>query len=134
GCAGSDAQALACLRGKPVMDLLNAPSDATAGAGFGPDVDGHFMTDQPRTLYDSGQIAKVPYLLGSNTDEGTLFLTTRPTSEAQYTATLNAMFCGSAATSCDRALAVADKYKMTDFTSDPPNPATAALARVIGDS
>jgi para-nitrobenzyl esterase len=133
-CAGTDAQALACLRGKPVMELLNAPSDAAAGAGSGPNVDGTFMTDQPRALYDSGQIAKVPYLLGSNTDEGTLFLTTRPATEVQYKATLNATFCGSATTSCDRAIAVAAQYQMTDFTNDQPNPATAALARVIGDS
>jgi para-nitrobenzyl esterase len=34
---------------------------------------GGFLADQPRKQFDSGNVAKVPYMLGSNTDEGTLF-------------------------------------------------------------
>jgi para-nitrobenzyl esterase len=120
GCAGADA--LACLRGKPVMVLVPSTN------AFGPDVDGKFLPDQPRTLYDAGDIAKVPYLLGSNTDEGTLFLpATKVTDEAGYTTALTTMFGPAAAT-------VEAHYQMTSFTGGMPNPAEAALARVIGDS
>jgi para-nitrobenzyl esterase len=77
GCAGKDA--IGCLRGKSVMDLLNAvPANIPVGKGFGPIVDGDFMPDQPRTLYDRGNVAKVPYILGSNSDEGTLFTVGQP--------------------------------------------------------
>ncbi len=67
GCGAAE-DALACLRALPVATLL-----ANAG-GFDPIVDGGFLPDQPRTLYDNGDYAKVPYILGSNSDEGTLFL------------------------------------------------------------
>ncbi len=77
GCTGTDP--LACLRGKQVADLLAAvPTDAALGKGFGPIVDGDFLPEQPRALYDRGDIAKVPYLLGSNSDEGTLFTAGQP--------------------------------------------------------
>jgi para-nitrobenzyl esterase len=124
-CTG--AGALACLRGKAAADLMASP-DVAAGKGFGPDVDGMFMPDQPRTLYDTGRISKVPYLLGSNTDEGTLFLpATKPMNDQDYMDALTAMF-GASAT------AVANMYKPADFANGMPNPQTAALARVIGDS
>ncbi|TMQ13445.1 MAG: carboxylesterase family protein, partial [Deltaproteobacteria bacterium] len=84
---------------------------------------------QPRTLYNTGQIAKVPYLLGSNTDEGTLFLpAAKPMTDQQYMDALTAMFGATAAGQ------VATVYKVTDFANGLPNPQTAALARVIGDS
>jgi para-nitrobenzyl esterase len=125
GCTG--AGALGCLRGKAAIELMGT-QDVALGKGFGPDVDGAFMPDQPRTLYDAGQIAKVPYLLGSNTDEGTLFLPAiTPTTDEEYMAALTATFGASAQ-------AVAIKYKPADFPGGVPNRQTAALARVIGDS
>jgi para-nitrobenzyl esterase len=126
GCTG--AGALACLRGKSAESLMASP-DVAAGKGFGPDVDTQFLPDQPRTLYDMGKIAKVPYLLGSNTDEGTLFLpATKPMSDADYMIALTAMFGASAS-------AVASVYMPANFPSNGAlNPQTAALARVIGDS
>jgi para-nitrobenzyl esterase len=125
GCTG--AGALACLRGKPADSLMASP-DVAAGNGFGPDVDTQFIPDQPRTLYDTGKIAKVPYLLGSNTDEGTLFLpATKPATDQDYMTALTAMFGASAP-------AIAAVYKPSDFTTSALNPQTAALARVIGDS
>ncbi|HEX3758874.1 MAG TPA: carboxylesterase family protein, partial [Kofleriaceae bacterium] len=94
GCTGSGA--LTCLRGKPAATVM-ASSDVAAGIGFGPDVDTQFLPDQPRTLYDAGKIAKVPYLLGSNTDEGTLFLpAVTPATDPDYMATLTALFGASA--------------------------------------
>jgi para-nitrobenzyl esterase len=125
GCTG--AGALACLRGKPAAEIMRSP-EVVAGRGFGPSVDGDFMPDQPRTRYDAGQIAKVPLLLGSNTDEGTLFLpAVRPTTDEQYLASLNVLF---GATAAD----VARVYPVSKFNSAMPNPPEAALARVIGDS
>jgi para-nitrobenzyl esterase len=118
---------LSCLRAKSATELMAAPAVAD-GRGFGPNVDGQFMPDQPRTLYDAGQIAKVPYILGSNTDEGTLFLpATKPTTEPQYLAALNTLFGANAAN-------VAAAYPVRDFADKPPNGPEAALARVIGDS
>jgi para-nitrobenzyl esterase len=130
GCTG--AGQLACLRGKSAADLMAMP-DADA-LPFAPDVDAWFMPDQPRALYDAGTINKVPYLLGSNTDEGTLFLpTTKPVTEQDYTGALGALF-PSPPNPADTAAQVAGLYKLDDFASGMPSAATAALAGVIGDS
>ena len=117
GCAQA-ADVLACLRALPVSVLLDH-SD-----GFDPIVDGHFLPDQPRTLYDEGNFAHVPYILGSNTDEGTLFLLGTPPieTEAEYHDALASQFG-------DRADEIAAAYPVADF-ADP----TDALARVVGDS
>jgi para-nitrobenzyl esterase len=117
GCSGGDE--LACLRQVPVATLL-----ANLSAGdFGPVVDGGFLPDQPRTLYDSGSYSKVPYLLGSNTDEGTLFFIGVPsvTTEAEYLAALQTRY-GALASQ------VAAVYPASAF----PTP-QAALARAFGD-
>jgi para-nitrobenzyl esterase len=88
GCAGGTNE-LECLRSKPVQDLLlPAPSDggmpgapggsqfngSVARWDFNPVVDGEIIPDQPRMLIESGNFAKVPYLLGSNFEEGRLFM------------------------------------------------------------
>ena len=117
GCGGA-ADVLDCLRALPVSTLLANSS------GFPPIVDGGFLPDQPRTLFDNGDIAPVPYILGSNSDEGTLFLLATPpvTTEAEYLAALAARYG-------ERADAIAALYPAGDFAT--PN---AALARVVGDS
>jgi len=127
---------LACLRGKSVADIMtNAqqpdPMSGTVSSApwsFSVVVDGPggFLPDQPRALFDSGDIAKVPYILGSNNDEGTLFLlnsTTPLSTEADYEAALKARF----GADTDKVLAL---YPASNFSGD----YTAALARVIGDS
>ena len=119
GCA-SAANALACLRSVPTADLL------LHSGGFGPTVDGGVLPDQPRALFDRGAIAKVPYLLGSNADEGTLFALTGglPPLETpeQYLAALRAQWG-------DRADEIAALYPAADFDS----PADAYI-RTMGDS
>jgi para-nitrobenzyl esterase len=126
GCTG--AGTLACLRGKSAAELMATP-DVAMSIGFGTDVDTLFLPDQPRTLYDAGMIAKVPYLLGSNTDEGTLFLPeTKPATQDDYNAALTVAFGAAIAP------AVANVYPMASFADGMPNPATAALARAIGDA
>lgn len=124
-CTG--AGALACLRGKSATELMMS-ADVADGTLFQPDVDGQFLPDQPRTLYDAGHVAQVPYLLGSNTDEGTLFLpSAKLLNESDYMSQLTTMFGAGAG-------AVAAMYPMASFTSGLPNAPEAALARVIGDS
>ncbi len=117
GCDGA-ADQLACLREVPVDELL-----ANSG-GFEPIVDGAFLPDQPRTLYDNGEFARVPYILGSNSDEGTLFALGIPPieTEEQFMAALEARYG-------DRADDIAAVYPVDDF--DSPND---ALIRVNGDS
>src|SRR4029077_12341309 len=58
--------------------------------GLGPVVDGGVLPDQPRPLFDTRHYARVPYLLGSKKDEGTLFFLGVPpvTTEAEYLAAL----------------------------------------------
>jgi para-nitrobenzyl esterase len=122
GCV--DANFVTCMRGKRAADLLNLPSSLLQG--FGPIVDGDLIPDQPRTLYDSGRIAKVPYLLGSNTDEGTLFTTSVVADQEQLTAALTKAFG-------DLAQSVADLYPVSEFADAMPNPFQAVLARATGD-
>jgi len=130
GCAASGVAA--CLRTKDVPSLLMAASTlppTPTGRIVGPTVDGDFLTAQPRTLYKTGQINKVPYLLGSNTDEGTLYTATATplASEAEYDAALQAQFM-------DRSAAVKALYPLEKFADGKPTPAQAALTRIIGDS
>jgi para-nitrobenzyl esterase len=91
---------------------------------FGPVVDKKLLPDQPRALFDAGKINKVPYILGSNSDEGTLFhLNTPPVKdETEYLAALTRRFGY-------RAHEVLDMYPVADFPS-----ANDALQRVTGDS
>jgi para-nitrobenzyl esterase len=136
GAAPSDAGvtdgSLACLRNLPVQALLDAAQgDGGMGLGgtFSPVVDGDFFADQPRTLYGSGKIAKTPYILGSNNDEGTIFeyAATPVTDQAGLTAALTAQYG-------DAGAAIALLYPPSSFDGGAPNPYQAALTRVVGDA
>src|SRR5262245_10945883 len=128
GC-GAAADQLACLRAQPASALLAILQQSAMPGGivpnfdFGPVVDGGFLPDQPRTLFDTGRFARVPYILGSNTDEGTLFFLGVPPvmTEAAYLAALQARY-GSLA---DEVAAV---YPASSF----PSPQDA-LVRAFGD-
>jgi para-nitrobenzyl esterase len=119
GCRGA-ADELACLRQLPTSTFLAH----LAEGNFAPVVDGGFLPDQPRTLFDSRRYARIPYLLGSNSDEGTLFFVGVPpvTTEAEYLAALEARY-GALAPQ------VAAVYPASDF----PTPQDA-LVRAFGDS
>jgi len=86
---------------------------------------GGFLPDTLHALFNRGEIARVPYLLGSNNDEGTTFVIRAPslTTEGEYTADLQARY-GAAAPE------VASLYPPSKFNGD----FNAARARVIGDS
>jgi para-nitrobenzyl esterase len=115
--AGSAAQ-LACLRNASVAALLDS------GVAVGPTVDGGFLPDQPRALLAAGKFADVPYILGSNADEGTIsFLGFPPvTSDAEYVEALHARYGA-------RAEEIAALYPPAKYGS-----AQDALERVVGDS
>jgi para-nitrobenzyl esterase len=127
GCADA-ADPLTCLRGKSVAELLaTSPVDDVTKL-FEPVVDGEFLSDQPRALYDKGEIANVPYILGSNTDEGTLFVYQGSYPDEQaYTDALKRLFPV-------KPEDVAAVYPISPYPNGQPNPQTAALARAIGDA
>ena len=126
GC--SDGDQLACMRTKSVQDVF-AAADAlgATGVSFGPVVDGDVTPDQPRALYDHDAIAQVPYLIGSNTDEGTGFTldATGITDDAGYLDALRV-----------RLLVPADQvaalYPVSAFQTH-SDPYQAAVARAWGD-
>lgn len=137
GCDAAD-DVLACLRGASVEDLLvPAPVDGAQPGLPGGDlyqggaarwrfdviVDGDLLRKQPRASFDAGETMHVPYLVGSNTDEGTVFhLSTVPvTTEAEYLAALDRRYGEDAAS-------VAAAYPVDAFDSP-----QAALMRVSGD-
>ena len=65
---------LACLRTIPTMalsDIFN--SSLLEGAEFSPQVDGDFLRESGSDELAKGHFVKVPYLIGTNFDEGTAF-------------------------------------------------------------
>ena len=138
GC-GDASDVAACLRAVPVAELLmEAPVDGaiedppggdfysggTPRWQFQPVVDGVVIADQPRTLFGEGNVADVPYLLGSNSDEGTVFhvLQAEVETEGEYLDALERRFGETVAAQ------VAEAYPVTDFDSPQD-----ALERVTGD-
>jgi para-nitrobenzyl esterase len=116
GC-GAAADPLACLRAAPVGALLDS------GVSVGPVVDGGFLPDQPRALLATHDFADVPYILGSNADEGTIFFLGIPpvTNDAEYLAALRERYGA-------RADEIARTYPAAAFASPQD-----ALERVVGD-
>ncbi|KAJ5341559.1 hypothetical protein N7541_010683 [Penicillium brevicompactum] len=77
GCTESS-NTLQCLRELPYTTLYNA---AYEGLEWFATIDGSFVTQYPQISYKQGKVAKVPILLGTNTDEGTSFGTTGTNTE-----------------------------------------------------
>jgi len=76
------ADVLAALRAKSAEELLAAsdPAQGLFGKGtkFGWIVDGWLLPDDPDKLFDAGKQSKAPLMLGTNADEGTIFLRQLP--------------------------------------------------------
>jgi para-nitrobenzyl esterase len=124
GCTGSDA--LACLRGKSLVELVDGA--AAFGSSFNVAVDGMFMPEQPRALFDRGEVARVPYMLGSTTDEGSYWTLedTGITNDEQYLDLLRKRYE-------EPVEPIAELYPASKFASS-KNPYQAALSRIWGDS
>ncbi|EPS43655.1 hypothetical protein H072_2358 [Dactylellina haptotyla CBS 200.50] len=79
GCKGK-ADTLACLRQVPYSVLLNATNSvpsllsySSIALSYLPRPDGVVLTDSPEHLALSGRFAKVPFIIGDQEDEGTIF-------------------------------------------------------------
>jgi len=74
----SEQDALRCLRSKSPAEIQQAarPASGLFGPGnkFGPIVDGWALPDDPGRLWLNKKITPVPLLVGSNADEGTIFM------------------------------------------------------------
>jgi len=127
-CNASDREEVAsCLRGKSVAELFDAvPDIAAARKWFGPSVDGHFVPDQPRTLFESQDVATVPYLIGSNGYEASVLEVEDLDSEAAYHKALARLF--PSATDEQRCEAYPH-----DAYADAKKPYRTALAHVLAD-
>jgi para-nitrobenzyl esterase len=128
----SPVDSLACLRGLGTQALLNTKEeDTSSGLAeiFSAVVDDDFLTAQPRTLYQNARAAKVPYILGSNNDEGTLFqLGVTPVTDQ------NGLMASLVQKYGDAGGGIASLYPPSEFDGGVPNPYQAALTRIVGDS
>lgn len=97
GCGtGTASEKLACLRAVPTADLLDAGplvSLVAEGTNLALSVDGGFLPEHPRDTLDSGDLPKIPWILGANSDEGTLFsIGAAELTESEYSAELLARY------------------------------------------
>ncbi|MBI5396358.1 MAG: carboxylesterase family protein [Verrucomicrobia bacterium] len=88
---------LAALRAKSADELLTAsvPAQGLYGKGlkFGPVVDGWTIPEDPGGMFEAGKQHDVPFMAGSNADEGTLFISQMPVQRAAgYKLAVRAVF------------------------------------------
>jgi para-nitrobenzyl esterase len=134
GCSAEPDQ-LACLRQKPIADIMANAMQPMPTSGMatsmpftfpvvidGPD---GILPKSARAIFEAGEMNKVPYIMGSNTDEGSLFILGAPTpaNDAEYLKQLRDRFG-------DGAEQIAALYPVASFAGD----YRAALSRVVGDS
>ncbi|PVI00431.1 carboxylesterase [Periconia macrospinosa] len=79
GCEG-DADTLACLRGLDFDKFLNATNSVpnilsftSVALSYLPRPDGKVLTQSPEVFASSGKFPKIPFIVGDQEDEGTLF-------------------------------------------------------------
>jgi para-nitrobenzyl esterase len=134
--AGTDDADLACLRGKPVEQVLAAlPDDGPfglhGGTRWGPTVDGWMLVKPIDEAMRSGDAANVPLLIGWNTDEGRLFnglaylMPFRPVNQATYHDAFRTLTSGDEAT----AAVIQDHYPLDSFDNG-----NKAFSQVLGDA
>lgn len=133
GCSSSSSNEalLACMRNASVTALLTAlpiaPLGSSAGASYGPVVDGYELTASPNTLLASGKLPSldVPVMLGTNLNEMTLFVMTNASEAhmdaAELVSLVHAQFGPAAAP------AILEHYPPSEFSIDPAAEAWAAM-------
>ncbi|OFW58044.1 MAG: hypothetical protein A2V52_05480 [Actinobacteria bacterium RBG_19FT_COMBO_54_7] len=96
GCDGAD-DVLACMRGKTTEEML-AAQDKQGGVleaqTWFPIVDGWVLIDKPQNVFAAGEQQKVPLLIGTNADEGTVLAPS--ITAAQYKMMIAYIFGGKA--------------------------------------
>lgn len=90
---------LTALRAKSAEELLDASSPAQGlfgkGLKFGPVVDGWTIPEDPAAMFAAGKQHDVPFMVGSNADEGTLFMSQMPVQHVMgYRAAVRGVFGG----------------------------------------
>ncbi|KNG45443.1 lipase 3 precursor [Stemphylium lycopersici] len=104
GCAGSS-DTLACLRTVPYTKFLNAANTVpgilsyfTVNLSYLPRPDGTALTASPDALVKAGKYTKVPFIVGDQEDEGTLFglFTSNLTTTSEITTYLSTIFFNNA--------------------------------------
>lgn len=80
---------LQCLRDLPYLTIYNA---AYEGLEWFATIDNSFISQYPQISYKEGKLAKVPILLGTNTDEGTSFGTTGTNTDEECIEQLTCMY------------------------------------------
>ncbi len=97
----------ACLRALPLDRVIAAaptPVELTRfGARYQPNIDGHVLPEMPWVSFLAGRVARVPFLSGTNRDEGTFFTFGTPIpTEAAYRTAVEALVPGRGADVVDR--------------------------------
>ncbi|CAE7032864.1 hypothetical protein CFE70_004705 [Pyrenophora teres f. teres 0-1] len=104
GCSGAS-DTLACLRTVPYTKFLNAANTVpgllsyfTVNLSYLPRPDGKTLTASPDALAKAGKFAKVPFIVGNQEDEGTLFglFTANLTTTSEVTSYLSTIFFNNA--------------------------------------
>ena len=120
-----NAQSIAALRAISSQEMLDVASEGgwNSLGRFPPTIDGYFLTEAPATIYQAGKQARVPLLVGWNSQEQSwtgLFAITPPTVEnykkilaREFGARGEEIFKLYPATTTEEVMQVA-----TDFTSD----------------
>jgi para-nitrobenzyl esterase len=67
--------AAADLRAKPAQDWIKAQGGLQGGLGFGPFIDGRFVTEAPWEAFRAGRAHDVPLLIGANSNEASVLST-----------------------------------------------------------
>jgi para-nitrobenzyl esterase len=135
GCDGA-AGVLACMRAKSARDVKNTlppAADFVFGEGqtgyWGPNLDQYVYTQQMTDAFAQGAFNQVPVIVGSNKDEGTLFVAMMqkasgtPLAADEYPQRLKDLLGSDSLVA-----AVVDHYPLADY----PTPG-AALAAALGD-
>ena len=83
---------IADLRRRTADDLMKAVVKMEDFFAFQPGIDGRFLQEPVYTTYARGQQAKVPLLIGSNTDEGAFLIPEQRPSAQEFEARLEQTF------------------------------------------